>query len=229
MDPHRQTWAQRQQQVRRLLLSPEQYSEALSLWLRQHAHLHAAALTGTIDGDGWSFEDEVVAGLTEAQMRTPAAPGNHSIAWIIWHIARIEDVTMNLLVAGRPQVLEEGRWPRRLGVAQRDVGTAMQDVDVAEVSARIDVAALRAYRLAVGRRTQEIVRDLPPAALRQKVSPERLRGLRQAGALREGAALLAETWGGWTTLRFLMMPATRHSFTHLNAARRLAERIRRQR
>lgn len=210
MDPQRQGWARQQQEVRRLLASGP-HDEAMALWLRQHAALHAAPL----------------AGLPADQVRRRSGPGSRSIAWLLWHATRIEDVTMNLLVAGTAQVLDSASWLSRLGLAGHDVGTAMDDDEVAAVSDRLDLDALLAYRLAVGRRTQEIACALGPDDLRMPVAPERIQALLASAALSPGALGLAETWSRWTTVRFLMMPATRHAFTHLNEARVLADRWRR--
>jgi hypothetical protein len=61
----------------------------------------------------WSFEDEILDDMTEEQVRRIPQGCEHSVAWCIWHIACIEDVTMNLLVADRPQVLRRGHWLER--------------------------------------------------------------------------------------------------------------------
>jgi hypothetical protein len=39
----------------------------------------------------------------------------------------------------------------------RDIGTGMADDEVSDLSARLDLAALRDYYTAVGRRTVEVV------------------------------------------------------------------------
>ena len=223
MDPNRQRWARQQQTVRRLL-ELRRIDDALRLWLRQHAMLHTAAMA---QHGGWSFQDEVVEGLTEAQLRWQPTAGTNSIAWLIWHIARIEDVTMNLLVAGRPQVLDEPDWVARLGLTHHDVGTAMGDSEVGEISGQLNLAALQGYRIAVGRRTRTIVSNLEPQDLERAVPPGRIEALRAARAVSAAAEGLIETWAGWTTVRFLLMPATRHSFTHLNDARRLRLKLKR--
>jgi hypothetical protein len=44
----------------------------------------------------------------------------------------------------------------------RDVGTGMGDDEVSDLSARLDLVALRGYYTAVGRRTLEVVRSLRP-------------------------------------------------------------------
>jgi len=60
-------------------------------------------------------------------------------------------------VNGRDQVFEDG-WLSRLKITRRDFGIGMSKPEVAKLSDTIDLAALRDYRDAVGRRTQEIVR-----------------------------------------------------------------------
>ncbi len=60
--------------------------------------------------------------LSEAGARRIPPKSEHSIAWIFWHITRIEDTTMNLLVAGTPQVFTTGQWKERLNVTIQDFG-----------------------------------------------------------------------------------------------------------
>lgn len=102
--------------------------------------------------------------LTDDQMRLRPHPSMNSIAWLLWHVACGEDM-LNRLLAHRPFVLDEEGWVRRLNLSRRDVGTGMTDAEVAEFSARVDIAALRAYHAEVGRRTQEIVQGLRPEDL----------------------------------------------------------------
>src|SRR3972149_4152820 len=90
--------------------------------------------------------------------------GLNSLAWLVWHMARSEDVGINVVIAGRRQVFDEGDWAARLNVTRRDVGTGMSADEVAELSEQIRIPELRLYRAAVGRRTREVVAALPPAA-----------------------------------------------------------------
>ncbi|HEV2581140.1 MAG TPA: DinB family protein [Ktedonobacteraceae bacterium] len=216
MDSRRRHWSQQQQLFREALFSKTRHDEAMRLLLSQHAMLHSAQMAGSGE---WSFEDEVLAGLSDEQLRTrPLATGN-SIAWLIWHVARIEDVTMNLLVAGRPQVFHEMNWPERLEIQRRDVGTSMSDSEVADFTRQVSLAALRAYRMAVGRGTRAIIAALQPAEVWERVDPERVRQLVAEDALAQGALDLARFWGGRRKAGILTMPATRHSYTHLSEAR----------
>lgn len=222
MDAHQQRW-QEQQQVFRECLFSKQHNEAMRLFLSQHAMLHSAAMS---DSGAWSFEDEVFDGLSDNQLRAQPAEGANSIAWLIWHIARIEDVTMNLLVAGRAQVLSDPGWLERLRLTRRDVGTSMGNAEVRAICDTIDISAMRAYRLAVGKRTREIILSLPPEEWWQPVSAASIQRLFDDDALAAGAYELAAIWGGWKKAGMLTMPASRHSFTHLNEAMRARKKLR---
>jgi hypothetical protein len=101
--------------------------------------------------------DRLLAELTEAQLR--ARPGGqNSIAWLLWHVARAEDIGVNAFAYDRPQVFDEGEWAKRIGSGRRDLGTSMTSDEVTAFSASADVGALRDYWRAVGDRTLDTVR-----------------------------------------------------------------------
>jgi DinB superfamily len=222
MDTHRKAWNQQQQALRQSLTSLENLSGAIEIFLRQHAMLHAGGMS---EMDLWSFEDETLDGLSDQQMRI--IPGNleHSITWVVWHMTRIEDATMNLLVAGSPQVLFDEGWLERLGISDFDTANGMEPAGVAALSATINLPVLRGYRLSVGRRTRAIVRQLGVQQLKQKVDPARLEKMTTQGAVRAEASGLLEYWGGLTITGLLLMPPTRHTFVHWNEALQIKQKI----
>lgn len=203
-------------------MSKSNHQETIRLFLAQHAMLHSAEMSSS---GAWSFEDEVLEGLSDAQVRSRPASDMNSIVWLIWHMARIEDVTMNLLVAGRPQVLDEADWVQQLRLNRRDVGTSMSESEVADFSNQVDCSVLRAYRMTVGRRTREIASSLQPSELWERIDLTNIHRLMAAGALAEAAYELAQAWSGWKKAGMLTMPATRHSFTHLNEAHRVRRKL----
>jgi len=131
---------------------------------------------------------------------------------------------MNLLVAGSPQILHRDNWLEQMKITVRDTGNALDEKGVADLSNAIDIEALRAYRLAVGRRTREIVRQLQPEELKQKVEPSRLQQVRDEGAVVEAASGIVDYWGKRNIAGLLLMPATRHNLVHLNEALQLKRR-----
>jgi hypothetical protein len=174
----------------------------------------------------WSLEDDVLDDMTEEQIR--ALPDNveHTVAWCLWHIARCEDITMNLLVAGSEQVLRRDNWSSRLKISIVHSGNAMSHAEVTAFSQQIDTQALREYRMAVGRRTREIIQGLDEHAIRQKVDPARIQQVRDEDAVLEAASGVIEYWGKRDVAGLMLMPATRHCLTHLNEALQLKRKLR---
>jgi hypothetical protein len=221
MDPHRKFWNEQQQALRKSLAHLENHPEAIDLFLSQHAMVHAAEMS---HASLWSFEDEILDGVTGQQMRLIPRACEHSIAWLIWHMTRIEDVTMNLLVAGSPQVLLREGWIEQMKISVRDTGNGMTADNVADLGKSISLEALRAYRLSVGRRTRDIVKLLQPEQLKQKVDPTRLQQITREGAVLAAGSGVLEYWGGLTLTGLLLMPPTRHNYIHWNEALRIKQK-----
>jgi hypothetical protein len=221
MDDIRKAWNKRQTRLRQMLSSREQFQEAVELFMMQHAMVHTAAVAQ----QGLpSFEDEVLGDMTEERIRRVPSSEAHSAAWLLWHMARIEDVTMNVLVAGESQIFGRDGWHERLGIVVRDTGNATGERAIVELSQAIDIESLRAYRQAVGHRTREIVTQLRPEQLKEKVDPGRLQRLLDEGAVLPEAQGLIDYWSRRTIAGLLLMPPTRHNFIHLNEAQRVKRR-----
>ncbi|NJC98542.1 MAG: hypothetical protein C3F07_04760 [Anaerolineales bacterium] len=221
MDPNRKRWNEGHQKLNRALAAGHR-DRAVELFIEQHAMHHAAALTGSVL---WSFQDEILNDLTDEQIRRIPEGGEHSIAWILFHLARIEDITMNMLVAGTPQVFVREGWAKKLNVDVLHSANKMDAADVKELNRSIDLDALKAYRLAVGKRTREIVRGLKAEDFKKKVEPERIQKVRQEGAVIEEAMEVINYWNTRTIAGLLLMPATRHNILHLNEALRIRKQL----
>lgn len=221
MDKNRKLWNSRQKKLRNLLEVGDQHEAAIDLFLSQHAMLH----TSGVSNSGLpSFEDEVFADIEPELIRRIPKNAEHSIAWCIWHIARIEDVTMNLLAAGSPQLFNRGGWRELMGIEIAHTGNAMDADAVDELSDMINIGALREYRKSVGMRTREIVQSLTAEEVTSNVDPIRNIEVLKQGAVIEEARGIADYWGRHTIAGLLLMPATRHSFVHLNEAMQLKKR-----
>jgi len=226
-EANRKICLQQQTLLRELMEDESRFQGAIELFMIQHACLHAAKVS-LAEPDFhriWSYEDSILAGVSEEQFRQLPYRQEHSIAWCIWHIARIEDVAMNLLVADSSQIFILDSWQERLGVNVRDTGNAMDLSDVTALSTQVDLSALRAYRIAVGHRTREIVRELSAQDLKRKVERDRLQRVMDEGAVVEAARGVVEYWRKRTFAGLLLMPATRHSLVHLNEALNLKRAI----
>ena len=186
--------------------------DLLTFFLRQHAAVHASDVGGRA-----SLVERVFGELDDAQMRVRPGPGLNSLVWLLWHMARTEDAAVNPVVAARDQVLDED-WMRRMNVPWRIIGTGMTDDEVAEMTARADIAAVRAYRSAVGRRTQDVVTALRPEAWDEVVSVEDIRRGAARGAFRDWVEGATYPWLGWTRAEQLASSALRHNSAHIGEA-----------
>ena len=187
--------------------------DAVGLVLEQHANTHAAAMAKSPA----SLEDLVVSGLTDDQIRHRPQAGQNSIGWLIWHMARCEDV-LNLVLSNQPQVIDDPDWPKRLNLSRRDIGTGMTDDEVSDFGAKVDVQTVRAYRAAVGRRTREIAQNLRPDEWDSVVDASRLRSAVSAGAFGDNAGWVEGWWSGQTQGFLLSWLAVGHNYLHLGEA-----------
>ena len=210
-----------QTELRCVMLENNQYEKAIELFLRQHAVLHSEKMA---EADLWSYEDAVLDDMTEVQMRRIPQNREHSVLWCIWHIARIEDVTMNLLIANTRQIFDEGNWLAKTDSSISHTANAMTVKEIAELSDRLNIAALREYRIAVGHRTREIVKTLEPGMLKKKIDPAQITCLAEKEVVHKDALGIIEYWSKRTIAGLLLMPASRHNLVHLNEAALLKEK-----
>jgi hypothetical protein len=190
--------------------------DAIELFLRDHARTHSAAVGGAEGGLG--FEDLLVSGMTEEQLRQRPQEGTNSLAWLLWHMARTEDMGVNMIVAGRTTVLDDGGWLARLGLERHDMGAGMSDEEVADFTQRVNIEALRAYRAAVGRRTKEVVSAMRPEELDEIIDADHVERAYADGVIGEQAAWIRGFIGGKTKAYLLGHVGNGHNFMHLGEA-----------
>lgn len=187
--------------------------DARDLFLDQHAAVHTAA----VGGNKMSQAERTFGGLTDAQMRVRPREDLNSIAWLMFHIARAEDVMVNVMLAGRPQVFEDG-WGKRLGVTRRDFGIGMTSAEVTELTQQVDVAALREYRDAVGRSTREVVSGFSSQDWQGPVDAAAVQRAADQGAFGARSELLVKGLSGRPRMGVLSSIALLHSANHMGEA-----------
>ena len=221
----REEWNEQHKALRAALNGPERLEEAKNLFLGLHAPLHAASVSNSED---WNLEEELWQGLTEAEFRLVPAKEEHSIAWCLWHLARIEDVTMNILAANGEQVFIRDGWQERLHSPLQDTGNEITPEEMLQLSKQVDFEEVRAYRSAVGRQTCEVVAGLIAADLKRKTPTERLQRLLEEGAVFQKSQGVLDYWAGLTVSGLLLMPPTRHNLVHINECLELKHKAKRQ-
>lgn len=213
----------KQKALRQALQGQAEEKMAIERFLDLHGILHSRDVA---PDTAWSFEDLLLDGLDKSQFRVIPDGEEHSLAWILWHLSRIEDVTMNLLVAGRDQVFESGGWMEKIKSPIKHTANGTGKDVTQALSDAVDIAALHAYRHAVGRTTREIVQALTKADFTRDVAPAALQRVVDEGAVIEAGYEVVAYWGRRDVAGLLLMPPTRHTIIHWNEARRLIKRLR---
>jgi uncharacterized damage-inducible protein DinB len=103
-------------------------------------------------------------GLTDDQLAERPGPAANSVAWLVWHLTRIQDDHV-CHVAGVEQAWTAQGWYERFGVpfSAGDHGYGHSSEQVAEV--RVSGELLRGYHEAVHARTVDFVKTIRDADL----------------------------------------------------------------
>jgi hypothetical protein len=164
--------------------------DARQLFLNNHARAHSSAIPGG------GMEDGLCEGLSHKQLRQCPDNRFNSLAWLLWHLARTEDVAVNSVLRDVEEVFDRDDWLERLGVTTRHIGTGDTKEEVRQLSERLDLTALRLYRVAVGQETQSWAAELDFGTLEALVTPEDVRRAQERGAF--GEHLMGEFLGWWS-------------------------------
>ena len=187
--------------------------DARDLLLDEHGRMHAASVTG----DKGTLAERTFGGLTDEQMRVRPREDLNSLAWLMWHIARAEDIFSNIILSGRQQVVDDG-WLARLKISRPDFGIGMTKAEVADLTAQVDVAALRDYRDAVGRRTQEVIRGFGPSDWQGELQAPPLEKAAALGCFGPNGAMVAKAFTGRPRIGILGGLLVTHAAMHMGEA-----------
>lgn len=222
MNERRNLWNSRQKELQKFLKDPPKYQQAIDLILHQHAMLHDSRMSGVSET---TFDDDAWEGVTDTAARKIPAGEEHSIAWIVWHMARIEDITMNVLVADEQQVFLRDGWQEKLETEFTMIGNSMTAEERLALSNQVNIGALRDYRIAVGKQTEVVVKMLKPEEMGRLTPPDRLKRLLDERAVDEKFQGPLNYWGGLTVSGLMLMPPTRHLLMHLNEIMTLKKKV----
>ena len=187
--------------------------DARDLFMDQHTAVHSAA----VGGNKASGAERAFGGLSDEQMRVRPREDLNSLAWLMWHVARAEDIMVNRVLAARAQVLDDA-WLGRLAVGRRDFGIGMTSDEVTALTRQVDLAALRDYRDAVGRRTREVVGGFGAKDWDGPVQAPDLESAAAEGAFGGRAEALVKAFAGRPRTMVLTGIALIHPATHIGEA-----------
>ncbi len=201
----------------------EHVEKAKELFLELHSFLHSSSIS---NGEKNEY-DELISDLKDSEYAIMPTSKDETIAWALWHMARIEDLTMNILVARKDQIFND-EWKVLLQATIQDTGNALTDEQIIELSKNLNKDQLLEYRSIVGKRTREIISELSAEDMKRKISEEDLvKILEEGGVTPQNESIwLLDFWGHKDVAGILLMPPSRHMMLHINDCCKWKEHIR---
>lgn len=158
------------------------------------------------------------------------AEGYHlkTVAYSFWHIFRIEDIVANTLIAGCGQVFFRENYNERTNSPIITTGNELVKQQIAEFSRQLNLGEVQNYIHEVKAQTEKILCALSYSDLKKKVSAERRKELESLNVVStdESAAWLIDYWCGKDFRGLVQMPFSRHWIMHIEAALRIAGKLR---
>lgn len=163
------------------------------------------------------------------QMPFAGAEGYHSktLAYSIWHIFRIEDITAHELLARDQQIFFSGNYQQRTGSPLITTGNELQGDEIAAFSEQLDIRSLAEYAREVMQSTNALIEKLEYPDLRRRFTDEDRQRLTASECVStdENARWLIDYWCGKDIAGILKMPFSRHWIMHIEAMLRIKNKL----
>jgi uncharacterized damage-inducible protein DinB len=102
---------------------------------------------------------EAIVSLSQAELAWRPKPHSNSIAFLLWHLARVEDLWINRILLGGKELYETGGWYKKFSTSAQDSGFGY---DVAKLNAWPvpALSLLKEYAAAVREKTLVYLKSL---------------------------------------------------------------------
>lgn len=210
-------WSELNKNMQLLLKKRDTFNEGIETLFKLRDELYSVML---------SFRDELSREDFDA-MPFPKAKGYHckNIAYSLWHIFRIEDITANTLIADREQVFFSGDYQRRMNASIITTGNEISGGEIADFTKMLDIGVLYEYIANVKQSTEAMLRGMDFDMLKSKLPPERREKLisLEVVSRSEDAFWLVDYWCGKDIRGLIQMPFSRHHIMHTEAMVRIRD------
>jgi hypothetical protein len=212
-------WSEANKSMQDLIKKRETFSDGISALFQLRDELMQVML---------SFRDE----LSREDFNSMPfinAKGYHSksIAYSLWHIFRIEDIVAHTLINNDEQVLFASGYADSINSPIITTGNELTSRQIDSFSRQLDISMLYAYIAEVKSSTETLLSGLSFDMLKNKVSPEQKRRLRELNVVSsdENAVWLIDYWCSKDVAGLIRMPFSRHWIMHIEACLRIANKL----
>ncbi|MEZ3453193.1 MAG: phage head-tail adapter protein [Oscillospiraceae bacterium] len=163
-------------------------------------------------------------------MPFPNAEGYHSktIAYSLYHIFRIEDITANSLVKKGTQIFFANEYQRKMNSPIITTGNELAGQEIAEFSSKLDIDGLYGYISEVNTATAALLKGLSYSDLKTKMTEADRENLIKLKTVSEdeNAVWLIDYWCGKDVGGLIRMPLSRHWIMYVEACLRIRNKVR---
>ncbi len=150
-----------------------------------------------------------------------------TIAYYIYHLTRIEDITSNTLICGEEQIFFKNGYYKSIKSPIITTGNEIRRENLVEFSSKLDIEQLKRYVFDVIKNTNNVIKKMTYGESNFKVSKERKEALLKLNAVStdEESFWLVDYWCKKTQAGLLLMPFSRHQILHLSGCLRIIKKI----
>ena len=109
-------------------------------------------------------------GLSQEEVAWRPGPECNSIAFILWHMTRVEDFFVNRVIRREEELYEAESWQDKLGTPIKVAQYTVEEISAWPVP---PLELLQAYAMAVRERTLALLRSMPVDKLSELARPDR--------------------------------------------------------
>lgn len=211
-------WNETIKKLKDVIFKENHAREVSEMILSLHQFVHTASVSST---NSDTYEDKLWGDCDADVIKRFSQTKMYSIAWHLWHSARIEDIAASHFLCANDEVYNDKNFRSRLCTPFHHTGNSMKHDDMKVFYANIDIEELKNYRQAIGKKTREALKKLTTADFKRKISSESLKKIQGKGSVAATDIWLLEFWGRKKIAGIITMPLTRHLLVHLNSSFRL--------
>ncbi len=215
-------WNPKQAELKKIITKPDEIENTKRLLYELHSIIHSSEVYENSN----SYYEEIIKNINHNNYSVMPTSKSVTIAWNLWHITRIEDITTSIFILNEPQTFNN-ESKKKLNSSITDTGNAMTYDEIKEFSAKLDLKALLEYRNSVGKRTKELICQISAKDMKRKFTQSQINRCLTEGCVteQEDSIWLKDFWGKKTVAGIFLMPVTRHQIVHLNDCNNLIRKI----
>ena len=209
-------WSDRNKEVQKLIANSKTYKEGINKLIELRADLFKQVKQ--------IFDNYPERALSEMPYLTANGFHNKSIVYSLWHIIRIEDITVHELITKDEQILFQNNSLKKINSPIITTGNELKGLEIKEFSQKLNCKELLNYAKEVMESTNDIIRKLEYKDLKKKYTDYKEK-LINSKCVDLSEVWLVDYWCSKNIKGLIQMPFSRHWIMHIEAINRIKSKL----